>query len=278
MEGGSTALPIKLVSPSSTTSQWRNSNRGYVPMGRGGSRGCNGRVPASVPDSQMQPPTVVHESAHYIVVEDSPALSPLPSSVTAPGGLPPAPLDSIRSLIPPSRGGGSRRGTFCQWGGACTCCGAPNTLVPPCGGALWSRRPRVGCWRRRWRVLPFPLGWRAWSQHSSGPTCASGEADLKHTCDCPRCMVHNKTCIDSLLARDLKSQKKDLQRFHQELSPAVAGVTGISRSYRDPMTRILSTVAKQDEVVQGCQQEFGVVAASVADHVKMSNNNTAKFV
>ena len=84
VEGGSAALPKKFVSPSSTTSPWSNSDRGHVPMGRGGSTGCNGRAPASAPDSQMQPLTVVHESANYIVVEESPALSPLPSSVTTP--------------------------------------------------------------------------------------------------------------------------------------------------------------------------------------------------
>ena len=129
-------------------------------------------------------------------------------------------------------------------------------------------------------MLSSPLGWGPSSQHSSGPTRARGEADLKHTCDCPRCMVHYKTCIHSLLARlrDLKSRNQDLQLFDQERSPAVAAVTGISQSYGDPMTQILSTVAEQDEVVQGYQRELRVVAASVADVLKLSNNNTLKFL
>ena len=42
------------------------------------------------------------------------------------------------------------------------------------------------------------------------------------------------------------------------------------------MTQILSTLAKLDTVVQGYQQNSRATAASVADHLKMSNSNTAK--
>ena len=42
------------------------------------------------------------------------------------------------------------------------------------------------------------------------------------------------------------------------------------------MTQILSTLAEFDAVVQGYQQDSRAVAASLANHLKMSNSNTAK--
>ena len=39
--------------------------------------------------------------------------------------------------------------------------------------------------------------------------------------------------------RDLRTQNPELQRSHQELSPAVASTAGISQSYGDWMTQIL---------------------------------------
>ena len=91
---------------------------------------------------------------------------------------------------------------------------------------------------------------------------------MKHTCDCPRCMVHYKTYIPILMAQvsDLQSQNQELQPSDEDLSQALAPVTGISQSYGDPRAQILSTVAKQNEVVWGCQGESRVVAAKVADH------------
>ena len=41
------------------------------------------------------------------------------------------------------------------------------------------------------------------------------------------------------------------------------------------MTQILSRLAKYDAVVPGYEQDLRAVAASVADHLKMSNSNTA---
>ena len=91
-------------------------------------------------------------------------------------------------------------------------------------------------------------------------------------------MVHYETCIQSLTAqvKDLRTQNLELQRAHQELSQAVASTVGISRSYGDRMTQILSTLAKFDAAVQGYRRDSKVVEASVADHLKMSNGNTAK--
>ena len=115
-------------------------------------------------------------------------------------------------------------------------------------------------------------------QHSRGPAQIRGEVDLKHTCDCPWCMVHYETCLQSLMAelRDLQTQNQELQQSHQELSQAVSAAAGISQSYGDPMTQLLSTLTKHDEVVRGYRRESKAVAASVADHLKMSNSNTAK--
>ena len=115
--------------------------------------------------------------------------------------------------------------------------------------------------------------------HSRGPAQTGGEADLNHTCDCPRCVVHYETCIQSLMAQvqDLRTQNLELQRSQQELSQTVAAAAGISQSYGDRMTQILSTLAKFDAVVQGYRQNSRAVATSVADHPKMSNSNTAKW-
>ena len=97
-------------------------------------------------------------------------------------------------------------------------------------------------------------------------------------CGCPRCVVHYETCIQSLMAqvKDLRTQNLELQRSHQELFQAVASTVGISQSYGDRMTQILSTLAKFDAAVQGYRRDSKVLEASVADHLKMSNGNTAK--
>ena len=51
--------------------------------------------------------------------------------------------------------------------------------------------------------------------------------------------------------KDLRTQNLELQRSHQELSQAVASTVGISQSYGDRMTQILSTLAKFNAAVQG---------------------------
>ena len=76
--------------------------------------------------------------------------------------------------------------------------------------------------------------------------------------------------------KDLRTQNLELQRSHQKLSEAVASTVGISQSYGDQMTQILSTLAEFDAAVQGYRRDSKVVEASVADHPKMSNGNTAK--
>ena len=90
--------------------------------------------------------------------------------------------------------------------------------------------------------------------------------------------MHYETCIQSLMAqvKDLRTENLELQRSHQELSQALAPTVGISQSYGDRMTEILSTLAKFDAAVQGYQRDFEVMEASVADHLTMSNSNTAK--
>ena len=76
--------------------------------------------------------------------------------------------------------------------------------------------------------------------------------------------------------QDVRTQKLELQRSQQELSQAVASTAGISQSYGDRMTQILSTLAKFDAVVQGYQRDSKAVEPSVSDHLKMSNSNTGK--
>ena len=173
---------------------------------------------------------------------------------------------------------GVRRGTFLYWRGACACWCAPRNPVSPCGGAIWSLRGRGGCWRRRWWFISSSWGGGPTFRHSGAPAPTRGEAELKHTCGCPRCVVHYETCIQSLMAQvqDLRTQNLQLQRSQQEVSQAVASTAGISQSYGDRMTQILSTLATFDAVVQGYQRDSKAVEASVSDHLKMSNSNTAK--
>ena len=111
-----------------------------------------------------------------------------------------------------------------------------------------------------------------------GPRSSTGEDELQHTCGSPRCVVHYETCIQSLMAqvRDLGAQNLEFQRSQQELRQAVASAADIRQSCGDRMTQILSTLAKLDAVVQGYQRDPKALGASVSDHLKMSNSNTAK--
>ena len=70
--------------------------------------------------------------------------------------------------------------------------------------------------------------------------------------------------------KDLRTQNLEVQRSHQELCQAVASTVGISQSYGDQMTQILSTLAKFDAAVQGDRRDAKVTEACVADHLKMS--------
>ena len=76
--------------------------------------------------------------------------------------------------------------------------------------------------------------------------------------------------------KDLRTQNLELRRSHQELSQAVASTAGISQSYGDRMTEILSALAKFDAAVEGYRRDSKVVEASVADRLKTSNGHTAK--
>ena len=63
--------------------------------------------------------------------------------------------------------------------------------------------------------------------------------------------------------KDLRTQNLELQRSHQELSQAVASTGGISQSYGDRITQILSTLAKFDAAAQGYRRDSKVTEASV---------------
>ena len=121
-------------------------------------------------------------------------------------------------------------------------------------------------------------GWGPSFRYCRCPAQTRGEVELRHTCDCPRCMVHYETCIQSLMAQvqDLRAQNLELQRSGQELSQAVVSAAGISQSYGGRMTQILSTFAKFNAVVQSYQRDSKAAAASVSDHLKMFHSKTAK--
>ena len=90
-----------------------------------------------------------------------------------------------------------------------------------------------GCWRRRWRFISSSLGEGLPRFDILGALVKHrGEAEIKHTFYCPRCIVHYERCIQSLMpqVRDLPAQNLELQRSQQELSQAVASTAGINQS------------------------------------------------
>ena len=68
--------------------------------------------------------------------------------------------------------------------------------------------------------------------------------------------------------KDRRTQNLELQRSHQELCHAVASTAGISQSYRDRMTQILSTLAKFDAAVQGYRRDSKVMEASCIGNLR----------
>ena len=124
----------------------------------------------------------------------------------------------IPFLIPPSRARGSRgRGhssrrevpapvaarrtpPFCQAGGR----SGPSVAKKAAHGSGGGSSPPHGVGEPSFR-------------HSRGPAQTRGEADWKHTCDCPGYAVHYETCIQSLLAQvqDLRTQNLELQWSQQ---------------------------------------------------------------
>ena len=230
---------------------------------------------------------VVHESPQYILVDDSPPPPPRPNTV---GHVPPPPsprhrqvayiehVQGIPHLVRPSSGGGSGGGHPSSGGAPAPVAARPTPPSRPAGGPSGPSVAGGAAGGGGGGSSPPRGGGGPSFRHSGGPTPTRGEEDLQHTCGCPRCVVHYETCIQSLMAqvKDLRTQNLELQRSHQELSQAVASTVGISQSYGDRMTQILSTLAKFDAAVQGYRRDSKVVEASVADHLKMSNGNTAK--
>ena len=250
MKVGSANVPINLVSTPSTTFRMEDPQPRVLPNYWGDPGVAMASEPVFASHPAIQSPTVVPESPQYMVVEQSP---PPPPQLNPVGPISPPPLprqgayiehvNGIPSLIRPSRGGGSGGGAFFWLGGTCTFCCAPNTPVLPCGGALWSLCGWGSCWQRRWWVISSLLGSGPLFGHSRGPAQTRGGADLKHTRDCPRCMVHYEMCIQSLMVhvQDLRTQNLEPQRSHQELSQALAAAAGISQFYGDGMTQMLCT-------------------------------------
>ena len=198
------------------------------------------------------------------------------SSITPPGGLHQAhERTSVPDSVIPLWGLGGR--TSSSGGAGAPVAARPTPPFCPAGGPLVPPWPEGLLANGGGSSLPRGGGGASF-EHSKGPAQTRGGADLKHTCHCPRCMVHYETCILSLMAQvqDLRTQNQELQRSNQELSQALATAAGFSQCYGDRMAQILSTLVKYDTAVQGYQRDSRAVAASVADHLKMTNSNTAK--
>ena len=287
VEGGSATLPINLLSPPTTTSPTGDPQLRILPNWGGDPEVATGLEPVFASPPRTQSPMVVHESQQYIVVDESPPPPPQPNTV-GPVSPPPSPrprqvaymeqVQGIPHLIRPSCGGGSGGGHSSS-GGAPAPVAARST--PPSCPAGGPSGPSVagGAAGGSGGGSSPPFGGGGPSfRHSGGLTQTQVGDDLQHTCGCPRCVVHYETCIQSLMAqvKDLRTQNLELQRSHQEPSQAVASTAGISQCYGDRTTQILSTLAKLDAAVQGCRRDSKVMEASVVDHLKMSNSNTAK--
>ena len=162
LEGGSATLLINLVSPPSTRFPVEEAEPRAIPNSGGAEGGITGAELVSAPAPQMQPPTVVHETPHYIVVEESPPPAPRRNPIGS-VSHPPSPrgvtyiqhVDGISYLIRPSMVGSSG-GDILPVGGHLT--PAPDTLVSPCGEGLWSFRGEGTCLRGGWWVISPPAG------------------------------------------------------------------------------------------------------------------------
>ena len=184
----------------------------------------------------------------------------------------------IPHLIRPSRGGGSGEGHPSSGGASAPVAARPTPPFCPAGGPSGHSVAGGAAGGGGSGSSPPRGGGGPSFRQSGGSDQTWGEAELRHTCSCPRCVVHYETCIQSLMAQeqDLRAQSLELQRCQQESSQAVASTAGISHSYADWMPQILSTWAKFDAVVQGYQRDSKAVEASMLDYLKTSNSNTAK--
>ena len=267
MEGGSATLPINLVSPPTTTSPTEDPE---LPNWGGDPEVATGSEPVSASHPRTQSPMVVHESPQYIVVDESPPPPPRPNTV---GPVPPPPsprhrqvayieqVQGIPHLIRPSSGGGSGGGHSSSGRAPVPVAARPTPLSRPAAGPSGPSVAGGAAGGGGGGSSPPTGGGGPSFQHSGGPAPTRGKDDLQHTCCCPRCVVQYETCIESLMAqvKDLRTQNVELQRSHQELSQAVASTVGISQSYGDRMTQILSTLAKLDVAVQGYQRDSKVI-------------------
>ena len=290
VEGGSATLLIDLGSPPSTTCPMEDREQRVLPNWGGDSEVATGSEPVFASHPRSQSPLVVHESPQHFVVDESPPPPPQRNTV-GPVSSPPSPrpgqpaymehVNGILYLIRPSRGGGSGGGHSSSGGAPAPVAARPT---PPSHPAEGPSGPSVAGGLLEEAVVGHLLlvGGGPSFRHSGGPAQTRGAAELKHTCGCPRCVnrcvVHYETYIQSLMAQvqDLRTRNLELQRSQQELFQAVSSTAGISQSYGDQMTQILSTLAKFVAVVQGYQRDSKAVDAGVSDHLKMFNSKTAK--
>ena len=204
---------------------------GAAQLGGGGPEVATGPEPVFASHPQAPSSTVVHKSPQYIVVEESP-LPPLQLKPVRRISSPPSPspgayneyLNGIPYLIRPSHGGGSG-GEHSSSGGAPAPVAARRTpSFCPAGGPSGPSVAGGAAGRGVGGSSPPRGGGSPSFRHSRGPAQTRGEAEWKHTCDGPRCMVHYETCIQSLVAQvqDLRAQSPGLQQSQQELSQAVA--------------------------------------------------------
>ena len=173
---------------------------------------------ASVPGTQS--PMVVHESQQYILVDESPPPPPQPNTA-GPVSSPPSPLpahieqvDGIPYLVRPSRDGGSG-GEHASSGRAPEPVAArPGPPYHPARGPSDPSVAREAAGGGGGEESPPRGGGGPSFRHSVGPTHTRGEDELKHTCGCPRCVVHYEMCIKSLMAqvRHLRARNLELQR------------------------------------------------------------------
>ena len=193
---------------------------------------------------------VVHESPQYIVVDDSPPPPPRPNTV---GHVPPPPsprhrqvayiehVQGIPHLVRPSSGGGSGGGHPSSGGAPAPVAARPAPQSRPAGGPSGPSVAGGAAGGGRWWVISS--SWRGgsilstyWGPHSyTGGGRPTARLWLSPVCGALR-------NVQSLMAqvKDLRTQNLELQRSHQELSQAVASTVGISQSYGDRMTQILS--------------------------------------
>ena len=284
VEGGSATLPINLVSPPTNTSPTEDPQ---LPNWGGDPEIATRSGPVFASHPRTQSPMVVHESPQYIVVDASPSPPPRPNTV---GPFPPPPsprhrqvayikhVQGIPHLVRPSNCGGSGGGDIPLVGGRQHLLlrarhprpalrGGP--LVPPWQGGLLGGAVVGHLHLRRGGSILSTF----WGPHSY----TGGGRPTAHLWPSPVCgALRNGHPISDGTGEGPANSESRVAAIPSGTSSGSSLYRGHQSVLRGPDDPNLVYIGYICAAVQGYRRDSKVVEASVADHLKMSNGNTAK--